>query len=128
MRVLLCELANSFNSQVTLFHLFAERETSGMPGDITRFREQLKEQNVEAQERSGRGTLGKAITVEAINRHNDLIVLGASGRGVLRKLFFGNPAGDVMNAPPCNVILFTPPRNCHEDPGSLPSGCLRYAA
>jgi nucleotide-binding universal stress UspA family protein len=102
------ELAKSFQSQVTLFHLFAERETKETPEDISRFREQLLLQNVTTLERSGRGTLGKAITVEAITHHNDLIVLGASGRGVLRRLLFGNPAGDVVQQPPCNIILFRP--------------------
>jgi nucleotide-binding universal stress UspA family protein len=57
-------------------------------------------------ERSGKGAIGKSITVEAITRHNDLIVLGASERGVLQRLFFGNPAGDVMHQPPCNAIMF----------------------
>ena len=102
------ELAKSFHSHVTLFHLFAEGETNGTPDDITWFRKQLQLQDLTVQERSGRGALQKAITVEAITRHNDLIVLGASERGVFRKLFFGNPAGDVMHKPPCNIILFRP--------------------
>ncbi len=104
--VFITELAKSFHAQVTLFHLSAEREAKGMPDDITHFRHQLQQQHVTVLERSGRGNLGKAITVEAITRHNDLIVLGASQRGVLRRLFFGNPAGDVMYQPPCNAILF----------------------
>lgn len=102
------ELAKSFHSDVTLFHLFAERETTAMPDDIIWFQEQLRMQNVTVLERSGRGTLRKAITVEAITRRNDLIVLGASGRGTLRRLLSGNPAGDVMHRPPCNIILFRP--------------------
>jgi nucleotide-binding universal stress UspA family protein len=101
-------LAESFHSDVTLFHLFAERETTEIPEDITWFQEQLRLQNIPVQERSGRGALHRAITVEAITRHNDLIVLGASGRGVLRRLFLGNPTGDVMHQPPCNIILFRP--------------------
>ena len=100
------ELARSFQSKVTLFHLSPEREAKGMPDDITDFRKQLLLQQVMVLERNGRGDIGKAITVEAITRHNDLIVLGASERGVLRRLFFGNPVGDVMHQPPCNVILF----------------------
>ena len=102
------ELAKSFHSHVTLFHLFAEREATAMPDDIIWFQEQLRLQNVTVLERSGRGTLNKAITVEAITRRNDLIVLGASGRGALRRLLSGNPAGDVMHQPPCNIILFRP--------------------
>ncbi|HEY5514041.1 MAG TPA: universal stress protein [Geomonas sp.] len=100
------ELAKSFHAQVTLFHMSAERDARGMPDDITQFRKHLEQQQVTVLERSGRGEIGKSITVEAITRHNDLIVLGASERGVLRRLFFGNPAGDVMHQPPCNAILF----------------------
>jgi nucleotide-binding universal stress UspA family protein len=100
------ELARSFHSQVTLYHLSAEHEAKGMPDAITQFRSQLQHQDVTVLERIGRGTLGKSITVEAITHHNDLIVLGASERGVLRRLIFGNPVGDVMHQPPCNAILF----------------------
>lgn len=102
------ELARSFHSDVTLFHFYAERETATTPEDILWFQEQLRLQHVTVQERSGRGTLRRAITVEAITRRNDLIVLGASSRGMLRRLFLGNPAGDVMHQPPCNIILFRP--------------------
>jgi nucleotide-binding universal stress UspA family protein len=104
--VFISELAKSFNAQVTLFHLSKGRIVQEMPGAITRFKEQLQKQQIMVQERSARGPIGKSITVEAITRHHDLIVLGASERGVLQKLFFGNPAGDVMHQPPCNTILF----------------------
>jgi nucleotide-binding universal stress UspA family protein len=100
------ELARSFHSQVTLFHMSVERDAKGMPDDITQFRKHLQQRDVTVLERSGRGEIGKSINLEAITRHNDLIVLGASERGVLRRLFFGNPAGDVMHQPPCNAILF----------------------
>ena len=99
-------LAKSFHSQVTLFHLAAGTAEREMPGEIARFREELQRQHVAVLERRGRGHIGRAITVEAITRHNDLIVLGASERGPLRRLFFGNPAGDVMVQPPCNALLF----------------------
>jgi len=99
-------LAKSFHSQVTLFHLTAGIAEKEMPGDIARFREELRRHHVAVQDRSGRGHIGRSITVEAITRHNDLIVLGASERGPLRRLFFGNPAGDVMHQPPCNALLF----------------------
>ena len=100
-------LARSFHSQVTLLHLSGQRRAmQEMPEDVTLFREQLQQQHVPVLERSGGGDIGEAITVEAITRHDDLIVLGASERGVFRRLFFGNPAGDVMHQPPCNTILF----------------------
>jgi len=100
------ELARSFHAQVTLFHLSAEHEAKVMPDDISKFRQQLQQQEVTVLERKGRGHIGKAITVEAITRHHDLIVLGVSERGALRRFFFGNPAADLMHQPPCNAILF----------------------
>jgi len=99
-------LAGSFHAQVTLYHLLAARDVKAMPDVVAQFGKQLQELDIKVLERSGSGLLGKAITVEAITRHNDLIILGASERGVLRKMFFGNPAGDVMQQPPCNAILF----------------------
>lgn len=99
-------LARSFHAQVTLYHLSAELDVKRMPDDITRFRNQLQHQGITVLERSGSGAIGKSIAVEAITHHNDLIVLGASERGLLRRLFFGNPAGDVMHLPPCNALLF----------------------
>lgn len=100
------ELAKSFHAQVTLYHLTAERDAKGMPGDITRFGKQLEQRQVTVLERSGIGHIGKSIIVEAITRHMDLIVLGASERGVLRRMFFGDPAGDMLHQPPCNTVLF----------------------
>jgi nucleotide-binding universal stress UspA family protein len=100
------ELARSFHAQVTLFHLFAGSDGQKMPADILQFRLQLEQRHVQVQERSGRGQISKSIRVEAVTRQNDLVILGASGRGVLRRIFFGNPAGDVMHQPPCNTILF----------------------
>jgi len=102
------ELARSFHSQVTLYHLTEGREAQGISDDIIQFGKQLQQEQVTVLERTSRGDVGKSITVEAITRHNDLIVLGASRRGVLSKLFYGNPAGDIMQQPPCNAILFRP--------------------
>ena len=100
------ELAKSFHSQVTLLHISAGRDAKGMPDQITRFRKHLQQQQVTVLERKGSGQIGKSIAQEAITRHNDLIVLGASERGLLRRLFLCNPAGEVMHQPPCNTILF----------------------
>ena len=104
-RQFLAALAHSFNAQVTLFHMAVAGGRS-MPDDITRLRDELLKQNISVLERSGSGRISRAIAVEAITRHNDLIVLGASERSTLKRIFFGNPAGDVMHKPPCNAILF----------------------
>lgn len=104
--VFISQLARSFHAQVTLFHLSPALAKRGLPDSIVRFREELLQRQIRVLERSGSGRIGKAIMVEAITCHHDLIVLGASERGALHKLFFGNPAGDVMHQPPCNTILF----------------------
>lgn len=100
------ELAKSFNSQVTLYHLFAEPGARLMPDDIKLLRNRLEQHHIRVVERSGKGNIGTSIRAEAITRRNDLIVLGASGRGLIRTFLFGNPAGDLMHQPPCNAILF----------------------
>lgn len=104
--VFITELAKSFQAQVTLLHLSKQHDPKGTPDHLTRFSRHLQQQHVTVLERSGTGPAGRVITLEAITRHNDLIVLGASERGLLKRLFFGNPAGDVMHQPPCNTILF----------------------
>ncbi|MGB9079758.1 MAG: universal stress protein [Desulfuromonadaceae bacterium] len=100
-------LAKGFHSQVTLFH----RHDIGkhdLPDDFVVMRNELRLRHLPVLERSGSGDIARAIALEAVSHHNDLIVLGATERGMLRRLFFGNPAGDVMHAPPCNAILFRP--------------------
>jgi nucleotide-binding universal stress UspA family protein len=77
-----------------------------MPEGVTRFREQLQQQQITVLERHGTGDIAETIGVEAITRHNDLIVLGATERGVMHKAIHGNPAADIMRQPPCNTILF----------------------
>jgi len=99
-------LAACFHSRVTLFHLTTGKDIHKIPEDIISFRNELRQHHIAVEERIARGHISKSITVEAITRHNDLIVLGASERTTLRRLLFGNPVGDVMHRPPCNVLLF----------------------
>lgn len=105
----LAALARAFNSQVTLFHRPAAGK-QGSPKDLILLRDELLRQDLSVLERSGTGGIARSIAVEAVSHHNDLIVVGASERSTLRRLLFGNPAGDVMFQPPCNAILFRPAR------------------
>jgi nucleotide-binding universal stress UspA family protein len=98
-------LAKSFHSPVTLFHRPGGRGPSRLE-NVALLRDNLLRQQVQILERSATGRIARAIALEAVSHHHDLIVLGASERGTLRRLFFGNPAGDVMQHPPCNAILF----------------------
>lgn len=98
-------LAQSFHAQITLFHRQDDRGQRA-PTDLGKVYSALKQQHLPVLERTGTGPIAKAIALEAISRHSDLIVLGASERSSLRRLFFGNPSGDVMHRPPCNAVLF----------------------
>jgi|GEM_PF-1441837 nucleotide-binding universal stress UspA family protein len=98
-------LAQSFHAQITLFHRHNDRGQK-VPTDLGKVYTALKQQHLPVLERTGTGPTAKAIALEAISHHNDLIVLGASERSPLRRLFFGNPSGDVMHRPPCNAMLF----------------------
>jgi nucleotide-binding universal stress UspA family protein len=100
-------LAKCFNSQVTLFHR-PDVGKQDLPDDFVAMRNELRLRHLPVLERSAPGKIARAIALEAVSHHNDLIVLGASERGTLRHIFFGNPAGDVMRQPPCNAILFRP--------------------
>lgn len=106
----LTALAKAFHSQVTLFHR-PEGVIQGVPDDFVTLRNELRQHHLPVMERSGTGRIDQAIALEAISHHNDLIVLGASERGSLRRLLVGNPAGDVMRQPPCNAILFRPAKD-----------------
>jgi len=98
-------LAKGFHSHVTLFHRL-EMGRGGVPDDFVTLSNELRHHHLPVLERSGSGHIARAIALEAVSHHNDLIVVGASERGTLRRLFFGSPAGEVMSQPPCNAILF----------------------
>lgn len=103
----LAALAKTFHSQVTLFHR-ADAAGQSLPDDVIMLRNELRLRHLSVLERISTGRVARAIALEAVSHHNDLIVLGASERGALHRLLFGNPAGDVMIHPPCNAILFRP--------------------
>lgn len=99
-------LCKAFHSHVTLLHLFPETSAGRMPHHVNELQEFLLQQQVAALAHLSKGPVGRSIAVEAVTRHNDLIVLGASGRGLLQRLLYGNPAAEVLHHPPCNAILF----------------------
>lgn len=99
-------MAGSFNSLVTLYHVSEGPGARLMSDDISLVRKHMEQQNIRVIERGGTGGLVTSIRAEAITRRNDLIVLGASRRGLMRRTFFGNPVAEIMKQPPCNAILF----------------------
>jgi nucleotide-binding universal stress UspA family protein len=115
-------LAKVFNSSVTLFHLTspltsffhgeihlppAQREEK-IPRDIEDFTECLQRYNISHEKKTGYGSISRSITIEAAHRHNDLIVMGASERSLLKSIVSGNPVEQVLRETPCNLIILRP--------------------
>jgi len=118
-------LAEVFNSSVTLFHLSnpitsffhgelqlkpAQREEH-IPKDIEQFTECLHRYKIHHEKRVGYGTISRSITIEAAHKRNDLIIMGASERSLLRSIISGNPVEDVLRETPCNLIILRPRLN-----------------
>jgi nucleotide-binding universal stress UspA family protein len=68
----------------------------------------LESQQVSPERRFGQGPPGRAITVEAALQRNDLIIMGASERGLWESLISGNPVEEVLRETPCNLIILMP--------------------
>jgi nucleotide-binding universal stress UspA family protein len=115
-------LAEVFNSAVTLFHLSnpitsffhgeiylkpAQREEY-IPKDIEQFTECLHKYKIQHEKKTGYGAVSRSITIEAAHRRNDLIVMGASERSLLRSILSGNPVEQVLRETPCNLIILRP--------------------
>ena len=117
-------LAQAFHSSVTLFHLarpitsFFHGETllkpaqieKSIPKDIEKFTGCLKRYEITHEKRTAQGSVSRLITIEAAHRRNDLIVMGASERSLLKSIISGNPVEDVLRETPCNLIVLRPRR------------------
>jgi nucleotide-binding universal stress UspA family protein len=115
-------LAHAFGAKVTIFHLHkpitsffhgdihlkpAQRETY-IPRDIEAFTGCLKKYEILHEKRTGYGIISRSITIEAAHRRNDLIVMGASERNLLKSIIRGNPVEEVLRETPCNLIILRP--------------------
>jgi nucleotide-binding universal stress UspA family protein len=119
-------MATAFDSCVYLFHttrpitkfFHGELHLSpleleyGQPKDLARFSECLEKYNVVHEKRLVSGTAGNNIAVEAAAKRFDLVIMGASERGLLHSLLKGNPVEDVLRETPCDLIILKPG---HED-------------
>ncbi|MEW6117503.1 MAG: universal stress protein [Nitrospirota bacterium] len=118
----IAKLAEGLGSRVTLFHLLkpltsffqgervllpVERERR-LPKDIERFVKAIEQYGIAHERRTGHGSIGRSITIEAALKRNDLIVMGASERSLLRSLISGNPVEAVLRETPCNLIIVRP--------------------
>lgn len=118
------KLAEGFGAGVTLLHLpepvtrffhgevrmtSAEREAR-IPADVREFAKSLENHGIRYAVMTARGKTSSAITVEAAQRKNDLILMGATQRGLITSIIKGNPVEDIMKSPPCNLLVFKPRR------------------
>lgn len=114
------KLAEGFGAALTLFHAPGsvsrffhgelhqpprERERR-IPADIGEFVEQLNRYRIAHDKRTGHGSVAHSITIEAMIRRNDLIIMGASERGLLKSILSGNPVEDILRETPCNLMIF----------------------
>ena len=117
-------LAKAFKARVHLFHVtkpvsrFFHGEThltpleweAQAPPDMSRFISHLDGFGVEHEKRLAPGTAGRNITIEAASRRRDLIIMGASERGVIDRLLHRAPMEEVLSETPCNLIILKPGR------------------
>ena len=115
-------LARAFDAHTHLFHVtkpivqFFHGEKhltpleweAHLPPDIARFVDHLDGYGVAHEKHLAPGRTGRSIAIEAAARRRDLIVMGASERGILEHLLRGAPVEEVLRETPCNLIIFKP--------------------
>ncbi|MCL5023557.1 MAG: universal stress protein [Nitrospirae bacterium] len=116
------KLAQGFGSSVTLFHsarpitsffhgevhLKPSLRERHIPKDVELFTECLDRYTITHEKRIEYGGISRAITIEAAYRRNDLIIMGASERSLLRSIIRGNPVEEVLRETPCDLIILRP--------------------
>ncbi|MDA8083904.1 MAG: universal stress protein [Nitrospiraceae bacterium] len=119
-------LARSFGSSVHLLHLTRPASTffhgelhmstseweKKIPHDISGFIHRLDHYGITHEKKLHPGRTGRNIMIEAAVKRHDLIIMGASERGLLRSLIRGNPVEEVLKETPCNLIIL---KLRHED-------------
>lgn len=115
-------LARAFNARVNIFHVrkpvrkfFSGEMTltpiergKKIPPDISRFISHLDGFHIAHENCLTSGTEGKSITIEAASKRRELIVMGASERGIIDFILRGNPMEYVLRETPCNLIILKP--------------------
>jgi nucleotide-binding universal stress UspA family protein len=89
-------------------HLTPVEWEARLPADISLFIDYLNRYNVAHEKTLIPGIAGRTITVEAAAKKHDLIIMGASERGILSSLIRGNPVEQVLRDTPCNLIILNP--------------------
>ncbi len=122
---LACTLAKMFDAEITILHVVAVPQPTGMEAlpEASRHLEEVGRKILEdakgMAERLGIsprldmdfsvGNPGIKIVKKAEASKVDLIVIGARGRSKLREFLMGSVANTVLNNAPCPVLLVRPP-------------------
>jgi nucleotide-binding universal stress UspA family protein len=75
---------------------------------MEKFTECLRRYEIYHEKRTRYGNIAREITIEAAHKRNDLIVMGASERGLVQSIASGNPVEMVLRETPCNLIILSP--------------------
>ncbi|TAL22442.1 MAG: universal stress protein [Nitrospirae bacterium] len=116
------KIAQAFESEVFLFHAperiskFFHGEIhltpleweEKLPRDISDFMGHLHRYEIMHSGRFVPGKIGRSITIEAFSKRHDLIIMGASERGLLSRIIRGNPVEEVLRNTPCDLIILQP--------------------
>ncbi|MBI4709807.1 MAG: universal stress protein [Nitrospirae bacterium] len=116
------KLAAAFGSKIFVFHapksikkffhgeihLTRTELEKQIPGDILLFTEKMERNKVPHEISVAAGKTGRAITIEAFTKRHDLIIMGASRRGLLKTAIKGSPVEEVLRETPCDLIIFKP--------------------
>ncbi len=116
------KLAQAFGSKVVAFHspepiksfFKGEMHISPLewerrlPKDVEDFIECLRRYRVSYDKRIRPGRAGRAISIEASLKRNDLIIMGATARSLLSSILRGNPVEEVMRETRCDLIVLKP--------------------
>lgn len=74
-------------------------------GDMAEFIEHLKRYGIEYESTISEAAAGQGINIEAASKKHDLIIMGATGRGMIASLLKGNPVENVLWMTPCDLII-----------------------
>lgn len=116
------KMAEGFNSKVVVFHatkpitkffhgeihLTPAQWEKRLPHDISDFMGHIKRHQIDFEGRLLPGAAARSITIEAAAKRHDLIIMGASERGLLASILRGNPVEDVLRETPCDLIILKP--------------------
>ncbi|MGE5300619.1 MAG: universal stress protein, partial [Acidobacteriota bacterium] len=120
------KMAECCNAKVVVFHAIKPITTffhgeihltpyeweKRLPEGVSGFMEYLRIYEIAHEGRLLPGKTARSITIEAAAKRHDLIIMGASERGLLTSLIKGNPVEEVLRETPCDLIILKPR---HED-------------